>query len=120
MRALNGLAYLFGSLMALGEIARFWGDARAFPFALDEMLVAALLFWAASRAPDAAARWHLAGWGAFCGLVVVLLVETAGYQIHGPAKAAGPLYLAILSIMMVAGLWALRRAMGLLVSGIRG
>jgi hypothetical protein len=85
------------------------------PMALDELLVASALIWAAWRSRTDGARWHLAAWGAFCGLVLVLLVETAGHQIHGPSKAAGPIYLAALAAMLAAGLWAVRRALRLVV-----
>ena len=113
MRALNALACLVAFLIAAGEIARFWGEPRFFPMALDELLVASALVFAAWHARRDGAAWHLAAWGAFCGLVLVLLVETADHQIHGPAKAAGPVYLAALGFMLVLGLWAVRRALGL-------
>lgn len=110
MTALNRLAYVVAFLIAAGEIARFWGKARFIPMALDELLVAGALVWAASRAPRDGARWHVAAWAAFCGLTLVLLVETADHQLHGPAKAAGPIYLAALSTMLGVGLWAVGRA----------
>jgi hypothetical protein len=114
MGALNGLAYLVALAISAGEIARFWNSARFVPMALDELLVAAALVWAARRAPGEGARWHVAAWGAFSGLVLVLLVETADHQIHGPAKAAGPVYLAALSVMLIIGLWAVTRALRLI------
>jgi hypothetical protein len=113
VRALNILACLLAALIAAGEIARYWGSERFMPMALDELLVASALAWAAWRSRTDGARWHLAAWGAFCGLVLVLLVETAGHQIHGPSKAAGPIYLAALAAMLLAGLWAVRRALRL-------
>jgi hypothetical protein len=75
--------------------------------------VAAGLVYAAWRSRGGDGRLHLAAWGAFCGLTLVLLVETAGHQIHGPAKAAGPLYLAALSFMLIVAGWALWRALNL-------
>lgn len=93
MRALNGLSCAVAALLILGEVVRFWGDARFFPMAFDEIGVATLLIWAATRTPDKAVPWHLVGWGACCGMVMVLLVETASHQIHGPQKAAGSVYL---------------------------
>jgi MYXO-CTERM domain-containing protein len=114
MRALNALAYLVALLIAAGEVARFWGSHRFIPMALDELLVAAALVWAARRG---AAGWHLAAWGALCGLVLVLLVDTADHQMHGPAKAAGPFYLAALGALLLVGLWAVRRALDLLRRG---
>ncbi|MDT9599120.1 hypothetical protein [Sphingosinicella rhizophila] len=120
MRALNGLAYAIALLLAAGEIARFWNSDRFFPMALDEMLVALALAWAAWRARHDGAAWHLAAWGGYCGLVLVLLIETADHQIHGPPKAAGSFYLAALSVMLLIGLWALRRAFRLMRQGSGG
>lgn len=111
MTALNRLAYVVAFLIAAGEIARFWGKTRFIPMALDELLVAGALVWAAYRAPHDGARWHVAAWGAFCGLTLVLLVETADHQLHGPAKTAGPIYLAALITMLAVGLWAVGRAL---------
>ena len=117
MRALNGLAFAFAFLIAAGEIARFWGSPRLIPMALDEFLVAGALAWAAWRSRRDGAVWHLAAWGGFCGLALVLLVETADHQMHGPAKAAGPFYLAALSAMLIVGLWAIGRALRLVRAG---
>lgn len=123
MRILNRLAIFVATIISAGEIARFWGDPRFFPMAFDELLVAAALVWASwrSRHDDtgAGAAWHLAAWSAFCGMVLVLLIETANQQIHGPVKAAGPVYLAALGTMLALGLFAVRRAMGLLAGARR-
>jgi hypothetical protein len=116
MKALNRMACLIALVISAGEIARFWGSGRFIPMALDELAVALALVWAAWRSPRDGASWHLVSWGAFCGLVVVLLIETADHQMHGPEKAAGPAYLAALSLMLIAGLWAVRRALGLVRS----
>lgn len=110
MAALNRLACLAALLIAAGEIARFWGSARFIPMALDELAIAVALLWAAWRARQDGVFWHLPAWGAFCGFVLVLLVDTAGHQMHGPAKAAGPIYLTLLGAMLMLGLWAVRRA----------
>ena len=114
MRTLNGLACFSAFLLAAGEVARFWGSARFIPAALDEFGVAALLVWAALRSRGGGASRHLVAWGAFCGLVLVLLVQTADHQMHGPPKAAGELYLSALGAMLLLGVWALRRALRLL------
>jgi fucose 4-O-acetylase-like acetyltransferase len=115
--ALNALAWLVAFLLAAGEIGRFWASDRFVPMALDELLVAAALIWAAARARRDGAVWHVAAWGALCGLVLVLLVDTADHQMHGPAKPAGPVYLAALGTLLVVGLWAARRAIGLIRRG---
>jgi peptidoglycan/LPS O-acetylase OafA/YrhL len=110
MTALNRLACLVALLISAGEIARFRESERFVPMALDELLIAAALMWAATRSrPDG----HLAAWGALCGLALVLLVETLDHQMHGPGKAAGPIYLAALGAMLIVGLWALGRALRL-------
>lgn len=112
MRILNVLAVIAALLLATGEIARFWGDPRFFPMAADEFLVAGLLLWAAARRGAAAARSHLLAWSLFSGFVLVLLVETADRQLHGPVKEAGSIYLAALLTLFLIGLWAIRRAYG--------
>ncbi len=114
MGILNWLAYLTAVIISLGEIARFGGQPRFIPMALDELLVAAALTWAAWRAPRDGTCWHVAAWGAFSGLVLVLLVETADHMLHGPGKQAGTFYLIALGTMLALGLWAVRRALRLL------
>ncbi len=113
MGALNGLAYSIALVISAGEIARFWGSGRFVPMALDELLIAAALVWGAWRSRYDGASWHLPAWGAFCGLALVLLVQTADHQMHGPAKAAGPIYLAALGAMLILALWAVGRALQL-------
>ena len=117
MPALNGLACLAAFLIAAGEVARFWGSARFVPLAFDELLIAAALVWAAWRSRRDGALWHLAAWGAFCGFAIVLLVETLGHLVHGPAKAAAPVYLAALGGLLLLGLWAVWRAFRLVRDG---
>ena len=60
MGALNGLAYLIALVISAGEIARFWGSERFIPMAVDELLIAAALVWAAWRSRYDGACWHLA------------------------------------------------------------
>jgi hypothetical protein len=117
MGKLNGLAYSVALVISAGEIARFWGSERFLPMALDELAVASALAWAAWRSRSGGAGWHVAAWGAFCGLLLVLLVETADRQIHGPAKAAGPIYLVALGVMLILGLSAVGRALHLVRRG---
>lgn len=113
MTALNRLAILVALVIAAGEVARYWGSARFFPAAVDELAVAAALLWAAWRASRDGAGWHLAAWGSLCGLALVLLVETADHQLHGPAKANGTTYLIVLGVLLALGLWAAGRAVRL-------
>jgi fucose 4-O-acetylase-like acetyltransferase len=120
MTALNIAAYVVALLISAGEIARFGGSERFIPMAVDEILIAIALFWAACRARRDGACWHIAAWSALCGLVLVLLVETADHQMHGPAKAAGSFYLAALSALLITSLWAVGRALRLVRSGARG
>lgn len=117
MRALNRTACLVALVIATGEIARFWGSPRFVPMALDELAIAAALLWAAWRSRQDGAGWHVASWGALCGLALVLLVQTADHQLHGPAKAAGPIYLMALGALLVVGLWAVGRALRLVRGG---
>jgi hypothetical protein len=116
MKLLDRTAYLIAFLIAAGEIARFWGNERFIPMALDELLVAAALAWAAWRSRRDGAVWHLPAWGALSGLALVLLVETADHQMHGPAKAAGPVYLVALGALLLIGLWAVGRAFRLVLA----
>ncbi len=113
MDGLNRWAFLAALVLSAGEVARHWGSIRFFPAALDELAVAAALAWAAWRGRRDGAGRHLAAWGAFCGLTLVLLAETADRQLHGPAKAQGPFYLVALGLMLALGLWAARRALRL-------
>lgn len=120
MRVLNILAVSVATLLVLGEVARFWGNARFIPMALDELILAGLLLWAASRAPQHGARWHVVAWSSVSALMLVLLVETADHQIHGPVKEAGNLYLVALSTMLILGLLALRRALRCVAAPVSG
>lgn len=113
MAALNALAYVVALVLAAGEIARFWGSERFVPMAFDELLVALALALAAWRSRHDGAVWHLASWGALSGLALVLLVETADHQMHGPAKEAGTVYLLALGALLTVGLWAVGRALRL-------
>jgi len=119
MKALDLAAYLVAFVITAGELARFWSSERFIPMALDELLISAALVWAAWRSGRHGAGWHLAAWSAFSGFTLVLLIETADHQMHGPAKAAGPAYLAALTVMLIVGLWAVGRALRLVHADAR-
>ncbi|PBN42281.1 hypothetical protein [Sphingobium sp. D43FB] len=104
MKTVRVLTILVAALLALGEIARWWGDPRLVPLAFDEIAVAAAMLGATlvqrrfGPAPLAAA------WGAFCGLVLSLLVPTLDHLLHGPPKDSAAFYAVILTAMLALGL----------------
>lgn len=108
---LRRLAFALALLIAAGEIARYWGRAAFVPMALDELAVAALLIWAGLKSRSGAAAPLAAAWGAFCGLMLVLLVQNADHLFRGPPKAHAGLYVAALSALLLVGAWALRRSL---------
>jgi len=110
---LQVLAVMIGFLVASGEIARRWGDAHFIPLALDDLAVAALLFWSAWRARDHGPAVLVAGWGVFSGVNLLLLMINLDFVIHGIPKTGGVFYSVILSLMLALGLWATWQAMRL-------
>ncbi|MGE0666669.1 MAG: hypothetical protein AB7O49_08935 [Sphingomonadales bacterium] len=110
MTLLRLLTAAIGLLLAAGEVARWWGQARFLPLAFDELLVAAGLLWAAW----AGRRIGLTtAWGAFCGFTLSLLVPTLDHLLYGPAKESAGFYAAVLSVMLAVGLAALLAALRL-------
>ncbi len=101
------------ALIAAGEITRYWGRPSFIPMALDEIGIAAALVWAAWHSRRHGAAALVAAWGAFCGLMLVPLVETANHLIHGPPKAHGWIYLSALTALLLLGLWAVGRSLRL-------
>jgi len=110
---LRRLALILSLLLAAGEVARYWGRAAFVPMAFDELAVAAALGWAAWRSRGGDAVAMVAAWGLFCGLMLGLLVENADHVIHGKPKANAWVYVASLSVLLLTGLAALRRALRL-------
>jgi hypothetical protein len=116
---LQALAVMIGFLVASGEIARRWGDPHFIPLALDDLLVAAALFWAAWRARDHGAGPLVAGWGLFSGLMLMLLAVNVDYLIHDMPKAGRAFYSLILTAMLGLGLWATWQALRLVETRAR-
>ena len=117
MGPLRLVTWLVALLVGAGEIARWWGQARFLPMALDELLVAGAMLAAAATAGRAGSGPLAAAWGAFCGLVLTLLVETVDHMLAGPAKARAEVYAIVLAAMLLVGLWGLFRAIRLIGEG---
>lgn len=113
MKTLQILALGLAVLMAGGEIARRAGTPTLIPLALDELLVAGALIWAAWRARYDETPPMIAAWGGYCGLVAALLVENADYLIHGREKSGAVFYTVTLTLMLAVGLWAVARGIRL-------
>jgi hypothetical protein len=110
---LQVLAVMIGFLVASGEIARRWGDSHFIPLALDDLAVAALLFWSAWRARDHGPAVLVGSWGVFSGVNLLLLMINLDFVLHGIPKTGGVFYSVILSLMLALGLWATWQAMRL-------
>ena len=113
-RPLRILSLALPSLLALGEIARWWGSPRIVPLAFDEGLVAAALIVTALKAPRWGTAPLAAAWGFYCGLMLGLLVPTLDHLLYGPPKPSAGFYAAILSALLAIGLWALARSIRLI------
>ena len=70
------LSFPFRDSAKLEQVVPFEVE-NLIPMALDELLIAVALVWAAWRSRYDGACWHLVAWGAFCALALVLLVQTA-------------------------------------------
>lgn len=114
MRTLRLATCAVALLLVGGEVARWWGQPRFMPMALDELLVGGAMLWAAAVAGRAGSGALAAAWGAYCGLVLALLVPTLDHLIGGPPKPSAPFYAIILAAMLVVGLCALVRAIWLI------
>ena len=114
MRSLRIVTVLVALLLGGGEFARWWGQPRLLPMALDELLVAVAMLGAAAVAGKAGSGPLAAAWGAYCGLVLGLLVPTLDHLLGGPPKPSAPLYATVLGAMLLVGLGALLRAIALI------
>jgi hypothetical protein len=110
---LQVLAVMIGFLVASGEIARRWGDPHFIPLALDDLVVAAVLFWAAWRARATGPAPLVAGWSLYSGLMLSVLMINVNYLIHDMAKSGRVFYSIILTLMLALGVWATWQAMRL-------
>ncbi len=119
MKRFRIITFAAGSLLAASELARWWGSPRLVPLAFDEVLVGGALALAAlgaRRSPAALA----AAWGAFCGLMLSLLIPTLDHLLNGPPKQSAGFYGVVLTAMLAAGLGALAHALSLGREGRRG
>ncbi|MEN3974440.1 hypothetical protein [Emcibacter sp. SYSU 3D8] len=113
MNTLRIVTAIAALLLAAGEIARWWGDARFLPLAFDELLIAAALLAASAIAGRAGPMPLGVAWGAFCGFTASLLVPTLDHLMSGPPKASAGFYAVVLAVMLAAGLAALGWAVAL-------
>jgi len=107
------LAVMIGFLVASGEIARRWGDPHFIPLALDDLAVAAVLFWAAWRARATGPAVLVAAWALYSGLMLSLLMINLDFVIADIAKTGRVFYSVILVLMLSLGIWATWKAMRL-------
>lgn len=120
MKMLRRLTILVATLLALGEIARWWGDPRMVPLAFDELVVAASMLGGAMAAARLGPAPLAAAWGCYCGLILSLLVPTFDHLLYGPAKDSAAFYAFILALMLAIGLWGLGWALLLCRAAGRG
>lgn len=113
MTALRFLTLFVAAMLALGELARWWGDPRLVPMAFDELVVAAVMLGAVFTARRIGPAVLVLAWGLYCGLIVSLLVPTLDHLLFGPPKESAVFYAVILAVMLVPGLWAAQRGLAL-------
>lgn len=111
MKRFRIITFAAGSLLAASELARWWGNPRLVPLAFDEVLVGAGLALAALLTKRLGPSAIVAAWGAFCGLMLSLLVPTLDHLLHGPPKQSAGFYGVILTAMLCLGLAALAHAL---------
>ncbi len=114
MKSLRTVTFLIAFLLGAGEIARWWGQPRFLPMALDELVVAGAMLWAAVVVRRSGSRWLAGAWGLYCGLMLSLLVQTLDHLLSGPPKPSAGFYAGILAVMLAVGLWALHRSIALI------
>ncbi len=113
MKGLRAVTIFVATLLALGEVGRWWGDPQFLPLVFDELLIAAAMLGAAFGAKRFGTAPLAAAWGAFCGLALSLLVPTLDHLLHGPPKESAVFYSVILFAMLSVGLWGEWRSLRL-------
>jgi hypothetical protein len=119
LKRLRLLSFAVALLLALSEVARWWGSARMLPLAFDEGLVAAALAGAAWIAPKRGAAPLAGAWGLFSGLILGLIVPTLDHLMFGPEKESAGFYAAVLAVLLALGLWATARSIALIPARMR-
>jgi hypothetical protein len=114
LKRLRLLSFAVALLLALSEVARWWGSARMVPLAFDEWLVAAALAGGAWIAPRRGAAPLAAAWGLFSGLILGLLVPTLDHLMFGLEKESAGFYAGVLAVLLALGLWAMARSIALI------
>lgn len=107
MKALRTVTVALALLLALGEIARWWGQWRFLPMALDDLLIAAALLWGVALIPKKGTGPLLAAWGLFSGLTIGLLIPTVDHMLFGPPKESAVFYGIVLGGLLIIGIWGM-------------
>lgn len=101
---------LFSAVLAVlliaGEAARWWGDPRFLPLALDELLIGAVLI-AGALAARLGPLLLLIGWALLAGHTLGLLIPTLDHLLSGPPKDSASFYATLLSAMLAVEIAAL-------------
>ncbi|MBB4633334.1 hypothetical protein [Sphingosinicella soli] len=113
MKRFRIITFAAGTLLAASELARWWGSPRLVPLAFDEVLIGAALAFAALATRRLGPGGLAAAWGAFCGLMLSLLVPTLDHLLNGPPKPSAGFYGVVLTAMLALGVAALAHALTL-------
>jgi len=104
MRAARLLTAAIAISIILSELARWRGDPRLIPMALDEIALGLAMLAATALAGRYDAALLGAAWAAFSGFMLSLLVPTLDHLLNGPPKESAGFYALLLSAMLVLGL----------------
>ena len=111
MRILRSFTVAVATLLALGEVGRWWCKPNFLPLAFDELILAAAMLAAALASRRIGAAPLAAAWGGYCGFVLGLLVPTLDHLLFGPPKPSATFYSIILTAMLLVGVSALVRSL---------